>query len=124
MSLTHDQMTAHVEALCILLDIDLQIMEGCTIGAYSTIRRVHMIPITSEHWYAIALHEIGHVALRHRPEQSRKLKEITAWKWARSAASKWTPEMEACEIHCLGCWDISPFDKANPHQYIVPQSRL
>lgn len=122
--MTNEQMTAHVEALCIFLDIDLRIMEGCTIGAYPTIRRVHMIPITSEHWYAIALHEIGHVALCHRPENPRNWKEVVAWKWAKKAAVRWTPEMEACEIHCLSCWGISEVDRFNPAQYLVPQSIL
>ena len=117
--MTVDQLAAHAEETYKSLGVTLRILPGCTVGAWSTLRLVHMIPITSEHWYAIAMHELGHVMLAHRHDTPRNWKEILAWKWARRAAIVWTPEMEACEIHCLGCWGIPAIDRQNPLKYLL-----
>lgn len=117
--MTVNQMTRHAKSVALRNGIRLRFIEGCTVGAYVAERIVHMIPITSEHWYAAVLHEMGHVALRHRHEQPRNWKEILAWKWARRAALRWTPEMEACAVHCLSCWGISVVDSYDPVKYLL-----
>ena len=124
MSLTNQQMTAHVEALCIFLSVELRIIEGGKNESVSTERRIQVRPVRSEEDYCAALHEIGHSALFHRPEQSRQLKEIAAWAWARKAAVSWTPRMQEHSEKCLKSWGISEFDIQHPEKYVAPQSIL
>lgn len=69
-------------------------------GCYgNTGARVVGIPRTDrEVGYAVALHEIGHVVLKHRASWfdsiQRVQSEAEAWEWARAEAHWWMPAMQ------------------------------
>jgi len=112
--LTPEEMNAHVMRVCDTWGITCRVMPGCKIYAYPTLHLIHINPVVDVHTFSLAMHEAGHVVLRHRPEQDRTWKEILAWKWAASHSPEWTMEMDAVRIHCLGCWGIPPdFNPAN-----------
>ena len=94
---------------------------GCSNFTKRTI--VLSAPITKPEHYAIALHELGHIA---SPTQhyfhsqteavfdqlfnggdTLKQNEIGAWDWARQNAVLWTPAMEAQKQWCLSTYGIS-----------------
>jgi len=106
----------HLKCLALREGIDLRIIPECIVGSYSEIKRVHMIPVRFIEDYAIGLHELGHSALYHRPEQSREWKEILAWKWARKNSCTWNLTMEEHVAYCLSCWGI--YDE-NPAKYVI-----
>lgn len=109
-----DQMllTQHLMFLCIERGVDLRIMPGCQVFAYPTIHRIHMVPVEYIEDYCIGLHEIGHCALHHRPEQRREWKEILAWKWGVKNSLFWTRQMDEHRLWCLQCWGITDPDPA------------
>lgn len=49
--------------------------------------------IRTKHHYAVALHEIGHLATRSR-HQPALYQEGIAWAWAKAHALTWTPAMQ------------------------------
>ena len=112
--MTYAELSAHVDALCLQHGVTRRIIEGCKWLAWCEpgIRAIDVQPINSDEDYALTLHEIGHVALCHRPEQPRCWKEVTAWLWAINAAKVWTQEMENLHRHCLRVWGITT---AKPH---------
>lgn len=114
-------LTQHIQQLCVEHSIDLRIIPGCKVYAYPTMYRIHIVPIAFIEDYCIALHEIGHVVLCHRPEQSRNYKEILAWRWAKANALFWTGEMEEHQQWCLGCWGIT---NTEPAAHLQPQVLL
>ncbi len=112
---------SHLQRLATDNCIDLRIIPNCKVYSYSSIYRVHMIPVKYIEDYCIGLHELGHSALNHRPEQPRGWKEIAAWAWAKANALFWTDEMEEHATWCLKQWSITDLD---PTQFIQPQSLL
>jgi hypothetical protein len=78
------------------------------INAFPSERRVDVHPCTTGWLYCLALHELGHVALFHRPEQNRAWKEVAAWAWAQKHCVKVNrPDVfYKCRAHCLACWNI------------------
>ena len=94
---------------------------GCSNFTKRTI--ILSAPITKPEHYAIALHELGHIAslnqhhLRTATEAARdqllnngnimKANEIGAWKWAKATALYWTPVMEAQKERCLSTYGVS-----------------
>lgn len=94
------EMADHIAALAAELGITV---EGHTTGgrAYQGSRKVKIRPVRSEITYAVALHEIGHIAIGNRSRAIGRLaEEAEAWEWARSNALEWTDRMsekaEAC----------------------------
>lgn len=51
-------------------------------------------PIKSAVSYATALHEIGHILGRYQESSKSLVREVWAWKWAKSNALFWTSTME------------------------------
>jgi hypothetical protein len=93
-----EHLSSHIEVLCAKHSIRLEFRH--TGGrAWRKTRRVSVAPIRSAMTYAVALHEIGHIAGK---SSARRLdREAAAWKWARENAIKWTPTMEAKMKSCL-----------------------
>lgn len=112
-----ERLQGHIIRLCEQHGIDLRIIPGCQVFAYPTLHRIHIVPIQWIEDYCIALHEIGHVVLNHRPEQSRPWKEILAWRWAKVHCGSWNSEMEIHKDWCLQCWGIP--GNANPVNYLL-----
>ena len=54
---------------------------------------VQIPPIRSDVTYAVALHEIGHNLGRHQNSRRSIVREVWAWRWARTNALIWTPRM-------------------------------
>jgi len=98
----------HFRTLCEKHGVATYEHPECRPYAYPSIRKVHIHPVGTKISYAQALHELGHVVLRHSPDQPRAWKEILAWRWARANAMVWTPDMEAFEAWALGTWGITP----------------
>ena len=51
-------------------------------------------PVRSVLTYVVALHELGHYLGGHVNHPDRPVRELAAWKWARTNALIWTPAME------------------------------
>ena len=75
-------------------------------------------PVIDETTYAVALHEVGHLAsptglLRHVVSGDtgnlQRLEETSAWEWARHYALIWTPAMES-----VATWAFSTYDTPHP----------
>lgn len=95
-------------------------------AAVPHLRAVVVSPIIDETTYAVALHEIGHVAsptgyLRVVKEtdnavevrqlvsgshaDAQRAEEDAAWEWAQHYALDWTPAMEAVKAYGRGTYD-------------------
>jgi hypothetical protein len=83
----------------------------------SWIRVVLCAPVLERMTYAVALHEIGHLAapcgvLRTQTPGNRtnltRDEEDAAWAWARHHALEWTPEMEALAQWAEGTYHQPP----------------
>jgi hypothetical protein len=101
---------AHIQQLARDYDVTLLIdpyLDPKRASSEPVDRRVLLPPITDATTYAIALHEIGHVASGHTMPSAfiyligggRAVMsvEMEAWRWARQHALEWTPEMTAIE---------------------------
>jgi len=79
-------------------------------------RAVVCAPIVDETTYAVALHEIGHVASPTGFVRDPKaptlsalhLEEDSAWEWAQHYALDWTPAMEAVKSWARATYDPKP----------------
>lgn len=83
----------HIRVLCSIHGIELcedetadGIARMSTDGATLMSQRIEVPPITTLSRYFIALHEVGHRALRHRKGQKTIIKEREAWNWAAQHA--------------------------------------
>jgi len=90
------------------------------------LRAVMIAPIIDETTYAVALHEIGHLAsptgvLRHVTKDGDVyqavsgssanvlcIEEDAAWQWAQHYALDWTPAMDAVKTWARGTYDAPP----------------
>ena len=98
----------HFRTLCEKHGVATYEHPECRPYAYPPLRKVHTHPVVDEKTYAQALHELGHVVLRHSPDQPRAWKELLAWRWARAnSIILWTPGMEAFEAWALGTWGMT-----------------
>ena len=86
--------------------------------ALPPLRVVLCAPITERLTYAVALHELGHLAaplgalravVAGNRENLRRDEEDAAWAWARHHALEWTPEMEA-----LAQWAEATYHQTPP----------
>ena len=89
----------HIERICKIEDIEIQIYTGAGRGDRRR-RRIKIKPVRGPVSYAIALHEIGHV-LGPRQTGLRLDQEVGAWEWAMQNALEWTEAMTECRIRCL-----------------------
>jgi len=90
-------------------------------------RIVVVAPIRDETTYAIALHEIGHLAapcgeLRGNANLMRAA-EDAAWEWARHYALEWTPLMEKVATWARSSYDALPAPKPEPPAPVAPIGR-
>src|ERR1017187_8686689 len=91
---THDarRLAQHVDQLCVSAKIA---MRSHTSGGRASVRRstIAIRLVRSEVTYAVALHEIGHIA---GPQVRGMLnREVEAWLWAKRHALVWTDAMSA-----------------------------
>lgn len=117
MTRTAAELQAHAHALAKAFDVRLvedarfKPEEAVGVGG---LRVVLMTVIADETTYAIALHEIGHLAsptgiVRHVCAGDRgnlmRVEEAAAWAWARHYALEWTPVMEAVAQWAEGTYE-------------------
>lgn len=94
---TKHDMRRHVRQLCAEHNISIRLRDNYTRGTASATLRMIWIPeVRSPITYAKALHEIGHVVMRHTNDKDRNVltREGEAWQWARDNALIWTDTME------------------------------
>lgn len=93
----HD-MRRHVRQLCEEHSIAIRLRSGSytRATASASLRMIWIPEVRSPISYAKALHEIGHVVLRHTNDRDRNVltREGEAWQWARDHALIWTDTME------------------------------
>lgn len=94
-----ENLAAHIAQLAKLHAIEIAPRASYGGRAFKRTRRVCLRPIRSQVTYAVALHEIGHVA--GRQPRTRLDREAAAWIWARSNAIFWTDAMQAKMMDCL-----------------------
>lgn len=104
----HGLELAHVVNLAARFGIKIQCLDRETpaqwFGADQPTRRVRIpwIAPGDTTAYAIALHEIGHIAVGHGSVRPGNIAEETAaWRWARSHATRWDPRMDQCAFRGL-----------------------
>jgi hypothetical protein len=94
------RMRQHIEGLAAAYEIEVCTQRvKRTAGAYAIreadgAANVQTPPIRSAITYATALHEIGHILGRHQNSRRSMVREVWAWRWARTNALAWTPAME------------------------------
>lgn len=111
----------HAMEIARAFNIDLREMEGCKRpqaefilpgkGATESISKcwVNTLPIASDAAYAIAMHEMGHIAMpgafnmqtQRRGAVVKIEEELAAWEWAMHYALAWTDEMQRMKDFAL-----------------------
>lgn len=101
MRINQEQMAAHVELLAEQIGVTINTSSA---GGRAVIqdRVIEIRPVRSPITYAIALHELGHIAIGHRSMKIGRLaEEGEAWAWARDNALVWTDTMDAKARKCV-----------------------
>jgi hypothetical protein len=89
-------------------------------------------PVADETSYAVALHELGHLAaplgvIRHVMAGDRgnlhRIEEAAAWEWARHYALEWTPTMESVATWAESTYAAKPA-AAPPPVPVAPQKKI
>ena len=92
-----------------------------------TTRTVVVARITDESTYAIALHELGHVAAPwgglHGSTNLQREAEDAAWAWAKHYALVWTPLMEQVATWARSSYDRPAAPKPEPPAPVAPIGR-
>jgi hypothetical protein len=122
MTVTVDQMHAHVVELCTMHDLEVQWCARCNSAISIRVAEFVKIPrVRSPISYAVALHEIGHVLGRFQHSRSTIVRERWAWEWAKRNALVWTPRMARCAKESMAWYlarkwpPIPTFAELNPH---------
>ena len=101
------ELEAHIAELCARHGIERNPLPGplgrmpCAIHETG---EIWIRPIRSALSYVMALHEIGHIVGRHQGSPLRRIRETYAWRWARSAALVWTPQVERYVANAEAFW--------------------
>ena len=119
---------AHAHALA--KGFDVRLIEAAALKPEEALGLSHVrvalcSPIVDETTYAVALHEIGHLAaplgiVRGQvaaPHQNvLRIEEDAAWAWAKHYALEWTPAMDAVATWARGTYDtpVAPPPPAAP----------
>ena len=96
------EMREHIAELCARHEIQVGWCRR-TAQAYTIQGEAEIVitPIKSKISYAVALHEIGHVAGRHQHSKNAMVRERWAWRWARINALQWDHALERYAAACL-----------------------
>jgi hypothetical protein len=62
---------------------------------------IQIPPVRSLPSYATALHEIGHVIGRYQSSKRVMVRELWAWRWAKSHALVWSPARDRDMTWCM-----------------------
>lgn len=92
-------MQTHINNLLKQHNITVEWKDNTAGRAWRKIKKVRLSPIKTDITYAIALHEIGHIA--GKQGKHRMDKEVNAWIWAKENALHWTITMQKKANNCL-----------------------
>jgi hypothetical protein len=127
--MTAEQMHQHIRALAKAFNVRLvetDVLSAEEALALPHLRLVLLAPVREECGYAVALHELGHLAHPSGAlpiRQTRAVRwdqEEAAWEWARHYALEWTPAMNQ-----VAEWAQSTYDKpaSQPPAPAVPKPK-
>jgi hypothetical protein len=127
MDRTAAALQAHAHALAVAFDVRLieaAVLKPEEALGLGHIRVALVSTITDETTYAVALHELGHLASPTGMVRGVTTGDLTnllmveeeaAWQWARHYALEWTPVMER-----LAAWALSTYENTRPRPRIDP----
>jgi hypothetical protein len=119
------EMYAHIRALARKHHIKVNVACWRPSDASASVRTrvIDIAPIKSANGYATALHEIGHVVLRHRYTSVSRIQigqEHAAWDWARANSRMWNWVMEVTCAAGLASYHYDKVEVGFEYYVVIP----